>query len=92
MITNSYACQNATGRYFGSLEVDVADLASTGTLPTCFFNLPVFDLLPQTIAESYEKPFDISPCWITDAMNATLGADRIVGETCPGAGQSGNSL
>ncbi|KAJ5371053.1 uncharacterized protein N7496_007145 [Penicillium cataractarum] len=80
MIINSYTCQNTTGQYFGSLEVDVTDLASTGTLPACFFNLPVLDLVPTTIT-AYTTPFDISPCWITEVTNVTLGTDRIVGET-----------
>ncbi|GLI74896.1 hypothetical protein PoHVEF18_003145 [Penicillium ochrochloron] len=49
LITNSYTCQNTTNMYFGSLDVDVADLAQDGTtLPTCFFNLPVFDLVSTT--------------------------------------------
>jgi hypothetical protein len=78
LITNS--CQNTTNMYFGSPDVDVADLAQDGTtLPTCF-NLPVFDLVPTTIV-SYTTPFDISPCWITEVTNATFGNEPIVGET-----------
>jgi hypothetical protein len=81
LITKSYTCQNTTKMYFGSLDVDVADLAQDGTtLPTCFFNLPVVNLVPTTIV-SYTTPFDISPCWITEVTNATLGNESIVGET-----------
>ncbi|KAJ5377911.1 glycoside hydrolase [Penicillium cataractarum] len=41
LYTNSYKCQNSTGDYGGQMDSDLVLTAST-TLPTCFYNLPVF--------------------------------------------------
>lgn len=43
LYTNSYTCQNQTGDYGGTMSIDVA-LAISTSLPTCFYNLPVFAL------------------------------------------------
>lgn len=57
---NSYECQNKTGTYGGSMVVDI--LQTSSSLPTCFYNLPVFTVENQK--QDYDETFDSSPCLI----------------------------
>ncbi|PYH85135.1 hypothetical protein BO82DRAFT_425737 [Aspergillus uvarum CBS 121591] len=75
LLTNSEACQNATGVYFGSQSVSITAVASSGVLPTCCYNLPVLTLVPVSGLD----PFEDSPCWI-NTVNATL-SNVTVGQT-----------
>ncbi|GLA06504.1 hypothetical protein AnigIFM60653_007442 [Aspergillus niger] len=67
MLVNSEACQNDTGVYYGYKSVDITEVAQTGVLPTCFFNLPVL----QLISVDGLAPFWDSPCWINE-VNASV--------------------
>ncbi|KAH8703522.1 hypothetical protein BGW36DRAFT_423083 [Talaromyces proteolyticus] len=78
MIQNSEACQNATGVYYGAVDVNVTDVASSGTLPACFYNLPVFQLHDVTLTSSsggdcqtYTPAGEFSPCYITFYQNGS---------------------
>ncbi|PCG90917.1 Glycoside hydrolase, superfamily [Penicillium occitanis (nom. inval.)] len=82
MILNSETCQNNTNTYYGATEVNVNDVATSGTLPVCFYNLPVFELLAQSASGENWAPDSstFSPCWITDYQNNT-GDNQIAGRT-----------
>ncbi|KAJ5927853.1 hypothetical protein N7466_006809 [Penicillium verhagenii] len=74
LITISYDCQNATGEYFGTVDADISSLTDGGSLPTCFYNLPVLDLL----VVDGKAPDTNSPCWLVLEQSATT---NITGET-----------
>lgn len=80
LITNSYACQNATGQYYGSMDVNVTNVMETGTLPTCFFNLPVLDLT----SKGSTAPLWNSPCWIVRDQNLTITSPTVGENYLPG--------
>lgn len=82
LILNSETCQNNTKMYYGAAEVNVNNVATTGTLPICFYNLPVFELLAQSASGENWAPDSntFSPCWITDYQNNTL-ANQTIGQT-----------
>ncbi|RAH65556.1 uncharacterized protein BO66DRAFT_383319 [Aspergillus aculeatinus CBS 121060] len=73
LYSNSYTCQNTTGTYGGVVETDV--LTASSTVPTCFFNLPVFTV--ETSDEPTINNFLSSPCLVWDrnttAKTAELG-------------------
>ncbi|OJJ98253.1 hypothetical protein ASPACDRAFT_1889517 [Aspergillus aculeatus ATCC 16872] len=78
LYTNSYTCQNTTGTYYGTKTPtsasDILDAAST-TLPTCFFNLPVFTV--EISDEPSTNNYLSSPCLVyrlnSTASTAELG-------------------
>ncbi|RAH45632.1 uncharacterized protein BO95DRAFT_363536 [Aspergillus brunneoviolaceus CBS 621.78] len=73
LYSNSYTCQNTTGTYSGVVDIDV--LTASSTVPTCFFNLPVFTV--ETSDEPTINNFLSSPCLVWDrnttAKTAELG-------------------
>ncbi|KAJ5738136.1 glycoside hydrolase [Penicillium malachiteum] len=94
LYSNSYICQNNTGGYGGTMDIDVVFNALT-TLPQCFYNLPVFTVDSDGGATS-------SPCLVlsyneTDST-AVLGvshmpsnlADIFVDSFCFCEGSSSN--
>lgn len=74
LITISYDCQNATGEYFGAVDTDISSLTDGGSLPACFYNLPVLDLL----VVDGKSPTANSPCWLVLEQSAS---NNITGET-----------
>lgn len=85
MIQKSEACQNATGVYYGAMDGNVTDVASSGTIPTCFYNLPVFQLHDVTFtasgghSETDTAAGEFSPCYITLYQNSS--STVIAGQT-----------
>ncbi|GAA82937.1 hypothetical protein AKAW_01052 [Aspergillus luchuensis IFO 4308] len=73
LYTNSYTCQNTTGTYGGTLEVNILEFSSS--LPTCFYNLPVFTV--ETSEEPKINNYLSSPCLVYEqnltAKTAELG-------------------
>lgn len=81
MILISEACQNETLTYYGVYDVNATDVVDSGTLPLCFYNLPVFGLLSfDPDGEELTPTGDyFSPCWVTVYQNTT--GTPIVGQT-----------
>lgn len=78
IITNSEACQNTTNAYYGSTPSDLIVINNTATssdntLPTCFFNLPVFQLHPYTLQDrTYTPGSEWSPCFVSQGLNYSM--------------------
>lgn len=81
MFLLSEACQNQTQMYYGTVDVNATDVATSGQLPLCFYNLPVFGLLSFDPDGQQLTPTGgyYSPCWVTVYQNGS--STPIVGES-----------
>lgn len=76
MFLNAEACQNQTQMYYGTAGVNVTEVATSGSLPSCFYNLPVFEV--TVLGSEGPSPYS-TPCWI--AFRNGTKETPIVGET-----------
>jgi hypothetical protein len=79
VITNSYACQLATGTYNSNYQLDV-DILSLGTIPNCFYSLTVLEVLPD---DGNQDPKLSTPCYMWDVVNGNGTDARRIGTYLP---------